>query len=1118
MTGMWKGRRGLSLLLVLALCLSLMPPYALPVYSEESDPEDPPLIATDPGDYSALIGCNAELNFDFWLNIVISDDPSVALEDGQDLCATDVAQPVTLVIEACHWVAETNALWLKVDAADGATLPEKLQQYPWVFQNYTDVYDEEDWESFSPDALLISVPEYKEPVNIVSDDGITVSLEQALFTDLTVTQTQAPQTYYINRAIAYQMTPRTNDGKYTGHADVSIPIPEGWDSEKVFGFVVEEDGTVTAIPGTVTQFGIFQFTVPHFSEVGLLEATAVEDVKNVTITFGRVQAENIISLPGQLGTADRHVSGDGAVQYVINHVPANNTTTTYITFMGLDVTPGTEIILGDISVVVIVKKAENEVEKILSSIPANSSNYADHPNKVQLDPLFDLVISGDFAVEYTVDSGNDCVSLVDGTVTAVENAAGEAVITATVKHPTSQNTVGTVRYNVEVVDRAVSAVKRIYVPQGGTVQIIDFSGDILKDGILNEDVATVEVVDADGDGISDDLRITGKVSSGETAVVVGDVMLHIYAEPENPTKNVQTYIWFRIDANQHCTIYYAINGGTLHKLDSNQTERTYLIGLDNATTQLFPDGFNIMFFGAPDDGYITAKIVAPGTDGQFYCLSNGVRYDGSDSDAWPLNGSNAQDISGGAKIDSQNKTHGLYWSLSEGNMTVAQMRDLFTRALALGCDSVTTFTRNSGGEVAKNLSFYGEKLPSFEKTISRVQKKDGTVVVFTEDSPYTADMILEVGDEVTYQFKITINSENIAYWFDLADTSIGYAYSTGDSGTGVKTDLVLTQSYTIGMTDGKEDPEKIKLYADGNFTNEATLSYSYKSNVASGKTDTVATSSVTCRISSIVTWKDNYGNIWDVQKVDKGSTVSTTVNPTMHAYTFEGWDYNVAGIITNNGQYVVDYSADSSITVIGTFVPTEYTITYALNGGSLPNGVNNPTVFTIESLITLPAPVKAGCQFDYWKVTAADGIWTMGVTYPADMVMVNRYGNVTLEACWTRVSTTLTIGVEGCEDIDTNQTFLFQITGDDGVDIVVTVHGNSTVTIDGLTDHGKYTITQLEDWSWRYGATGWSYGNESGSGGKAIIAVADDGTITFRNERRNTQWLDGNAWLEDLLE
>lgn len=1145
MKGMWKGRRALSLLLALVLTLSLLPPYALPVYSNENVTADQQPIVTDPGSYSDLIGCNAELNLTNWVYIVVSDDPTVLMEDGQELVATDVFEPVVLVIEDCHWVEETCSLWLKVEAADGYTLPEKLQKYPWVFQNYTDVYEEDDWQTFSPDALLISAPAYTEPASIVSDEGITVSFDNALFTDLIVTETQAPTAYYISNAVAYNMTPRTNEGKYTGHADVSIPIPEGWDSEKVFGFVVEDDGTVTALLGTVTQFGTFQFTVPHFSEVGLLEATAVEDVKNVTITFGRVRSENIISLPGKVDTAGRYVSGDGAVQYVINHVVADDATTTYITFMGLDVTPGTEIILGDVSVVVIVKEAENEVAELLSSVPANSGNYADHPNYVQLDPLYDLTISGDFTIEYTVGSGNDCVSLVDGLVTAVEGTAGEAVITATVKHPASQNTVGTVTYNVTVINQTVSAVKRIYVPQGGQVKILDFTG-IIKDDILNEDIATVEAADADSDGVADDLLITGVASSGETSVIVGDVMLHIYAEPANPDRESQTYLWFIINTNQHCTIYYAINGGELHKVDRNAadgTTRVIMVGLDMKTYQHFPDGFNIIFFGAPDEGYITSKIEAPDTKKQFYSLSNGSRYDGSDSDAWPLTDPNAQTIGCGARTDDLGQSHGLYGPLVDGNMTVAEMRDLYTRALALGCDSVTTFTKNNSETFAINISFTAELLPTFEKTILKIERAGGSVQDFST-TPYDAENVdpLEIGDTITYQFTINITSEYITYWFELNDLSIGYSptfYAEGISASGTYT---FTQEYTIGMTDGERDEGKIKLYAKGEFTNVATLSYSYKSEAASGKTETEAVSSVTCRINSIITWTDRFGNVWKVDtktvNIENPNSITSADMPAtgldgqpieLIGYTLKGWIYedpdnkvyrwtpNADGSYESEEDYKI--LGSDSITIMADWEVTTYEITYDLIGGSLPDGVANPATYTIESLITLPAPVKPGHRFDCWKVTSAEGVWTEGAAYPAETVMVNRYGNVTLEACWTRVSTTLTIGVEGCEDIDANQTFLFQITGEDGVDMVVTVHGNSTVTIDGLTENGVYTVTQLEDWSWRYTATGWSYGdgNLTGTGGNAPITVSNDGTITFTNQRHNHQWLDGDSWLDNLF-
>lgn len=123
--------------------------------------------------YSKYVGSLAEISFDFYSYLVISDDPSIAVQDGQELVATDMTDPLVLEIVDYYWDEESCALWYKVKAAPGCTLPEKLQQYPWAFQNYTDVYEEEDWESYSPDSLIIH--ENMEIPTLSSDTGVTVS-------------------------------------------------------------------------------------------------------------------------------------------------------------------------------------------------------------------------------------------------------------------------------------------------------------------------------------------------------------------------------------------------------------------------------------------------------------------------------------------------------------------------------------------------------------------------------------------------------------------------------------------------------------------------------------------------------------------------------------------------------------------------------------------------------------------------------------------------------------------------------------------------------------------------------------------------------------------------------
>lgn len=124
----------------------------------------------------------------------------------------------------------------------------------------------------------------------------------------------------------------------------------------------------------------------------------------------------------------------------------------------------------------------------------------------------------------------------------------------------------------------------------------------------------------------------------------------------------------------------------------------------------------------------------------------------------------------------------------------------------------------------------------------------------------------------------------------------------------------------------------------------------------------------------------------------------------------------------------------------------------------------------------------------------ADALWVDGTTYYAK---------------FKRSITSMTIQVTGSETIDENQTFLFRITGADGVDMTVTVHGNSATTVTGVVVGNEYTITQL-DGSWRY---------TPDAAQKTITPAADPdaNTIMFAQTRTEKQWLDSGSWLDNLI-
>ena len=96
----------------------------------------------------------------------------------------------------------------------------------------------------------------------------------------------------------------------------------------------------------------------------------------------------------------------------------------------------------------------------------------------------------------------------------------------------------------------------------------------------------------------------------------------------------------------------------------------------------------------------------------------------------------------------------------------------------------------------------------------------------------------------------------------------------------------------------------------------------------------------------------------------------------------------------------------------------------------------------------------------------------------------------------------LTITKTGAKDIDKNQSFIFHVTGE-GKDMYVTVQGNGSVTIKGLTV-GTYTVEEVTSWSWRY---------KPDQGSKNVeVKGGQPNEVTFNNSRTNGSWLSGDSY------
>lgn len=110
--------------------------------------------------------------------------------------------------------------------------------------------------------------------------------------------------------------------------------------------------------------------------------------------------------------------------------------------------------------------------------------------------------------------------------------------------------------------------------------------------------------------------------------------------------------------------------------------------------------------------------------------------------------------------------------------------------------------------------------------------------------------------------------------------------------------------------------------------------------------------------------------------------------------------------------------------------------------------------------------------------------------------------------------TTLNIRKTGFYAADAGTTFIFRIKGTDentkNIDLRVTIHCDlvTNVTVADLPV-GSYTVTEESDWSWRYRP----------KNGEQPITLDPDGAknvLTFENERKDGQWLSGDAYNTNL--
>ena len=462
---------------------------------------------------------------------------------------------------------------------------------------------------------------------------------------------------------------------------------------------------------------------------------------------------------------------------------------------------------------------------------------------------------------YTDASSN--VTVQDSTVASATLSGGKLTIKG-LKDGTTTITTDTTVYTVTVSEGTPISIREnktttISVPPLSDGQYVEWSSaDSSYVGVAGKYDAsakayTNEAILAGQNVTSSPVVVTGTVYNADGTVAGVYKWLVTVTEGDADTNTSSKGIYFNISTIEHCTVYYSINGGEL--IPVNGTGVTTGNWTGNGT---YKGHFNIMFFAAPDEGYALTYMSISGSADQYYTLANG-NPDGTGSDAWPFKDADASTIPSSSS-DSAWKTingslHGFRWALLEGNMTIDQMKVLFSNAIALGCDGATTITKNGNEGMGSASSptvckFVAQKLPTVEKTITSITH-NGT------ETAYTDGMKVEIGDTIKYSVVVTRYKTNATYGtitYDNEKLTDELTSNNGISNPDMGTSTTSNETYTYTTSLTLTTNNFSDVVKDGKIINTAEFSYSYSSQYSAGSltSEASAVAEITVEIPSYV--------------------------------------------------------------------------------------------------------------------------------------------------------------------------------------------------------------------------------------------------------------------------
>lgn len=288
----------------------------------------------------------------------------------------------------------------------------------------------------------------------------------------------------------------------------------------------------------------------------------------------------------------------------------------------------------------------------------------------------------------------------------------------------------------------------------------------------------------------------------------------------------------KVSAAANCRIYYSEKRyGTDLSPELTELKEGETLSLSEMA---WPYG--VIFFAAPEEGYALSAMTAPGSQGNYFTISDG----------WA-------DGTGCHFLQSYSNYKNL---IEKAGYTKTELTQAVTQAIALGCDGAMFFSRGTAdtGDIRSDLLFYAEKLPTLDKRILSVTDSRTGL-----SQPYTDGMSVGLGDQITYALDVTF------YPLERKDFPVSYTDVTvidPQTGNGEDNPVAITPPDDLARLTQPETVTAPVSYVitqadveQGGVVNEAQLRYQYRSEHSSGQLATTSSAQAALTVHASVEYR-----------------------------------------------------------------------------------------------------------------------------------------------------------------------------------------------------------------------------------------------------------------------